>query len=414
MKLSFTSIKNLIKDTLSRLIPWFKSWLPVWLIVSIRKVYQYFRTIHIRKYVKMHQARLNEILTLHKNGNPLIIFAPSLDWNVQLFQRPQQLALALAREGALVFYPQPQADLHQPPFVEIAERLYLCNVFVETFSSLESPYVYVLTWNTGHLVNFKSPRIIYDYLDDINVFWGNHAEISIGHARMLSDAQIIVTTAVKLYDEVIQTRKDVLLIPNGVDFVHFDKIYDDNSPVIPEDFKPIVALKRPIIGYYGALARWFDYDLLYKVALLKPEYSFVLIGPDYDGTLLQTGLSKYPNIFWLGVKTYQELPNYLHLFDVATIPFIVNDITNATSPLKLFEYMAGKKPVVVTPMQESMRYPGVLVGNGPEEFADQIDRAIEMRFDPSYQLILQNVVKENTWEKRAQYLISCLLNSTES
>lgn len=64
------------------------------------------------------------------------------------------------------------------------------------------------------------------------------------------------------------------------------------------------------------------------------------------------------------MKPYRELPAYLRFFDAAMIPFLVNDITNATSPLKLFEYMAGGKPVVVTPMEESQHYPGVLVADG--------------------------------------------------
>jgi hypothetical protein len=110
----------------------------------------------------------------------------------------------------------------------------------------------------------------------------------------------------------------------------------------------------------------------------------------------------------LGVKSYKELPHYLQYFDVATIPFIVNDITHATSPLKLFEYMAGEKPIVITPMQESMQYPGVLVGRDPSEFAQKIDLALEMREDQTYLDLLRRTAMDNTWEQRAEEILSAI------
>ena len=106
------------------------------------------------------------------------------------------------------------------------------------------------------------------------------------------------------------------------------------------------------------------------------------------------------------VKSYAVLSHYLQCFDVATIPFIVNEITHATSPLKLFEYMAGEKPIVITPMQESMHYPGVLVGKDSVEFAQQLDLALKMREDQTYLNLLRQTAMENTWEQRADEILS--------
>jgi hypothetical protein len=111
------------------------------------------------------------------------------------------------------------------------------------------------------------------------------------------------------------------------------------------------------------------------------------------------------------VKPYEELPRYLQYIDVATIPFMVNEITHATSPLKLFEYMAGEKPIVITPMQESMHYPGVFVGETPEQFASQLDRALEARGDPAYLELLRKTAEANTWERRAEEILSLIENS---
>jgi glycosyltransferase involved in cell wall biosynthesis len=98
----------------------------------------------------------------------------------------------------------------------------------------------------------------------------------------------------------------------------------------------------------------------------------------------------------------------LRHFDVATIPFRLNAITHATSPLKLFEYMAACKPVVITPMQESMRYAGVLVARDALEFSAQLDRALEMRHDQTYLATLKRVAQENTWEARARQILAHL------
>jgi len=167
----------------------------------------------------------------------------------------------------------------------------------------------------------------------------------------------------------------------------------------------ILAKSQPVIGYYGALARWFDYDLLRRVALLRPDYQFVLIGPDYDGTVELSEILKINNIHWLGVKPYAELSHYLQYFDVATIPFKINEITHSTSPLKLFEYMAGEKPIVITPMQESMQYPGVLIGEDAKQFAQKLDTALKMRDDQTYLSHLRQIALENTWEKRAEEIL---------
>lgn len=359
--------------------------------------------------IKHHQKVLDEILTNQQDHyKEIVIFPPSLDWNVQLFQRPQQLALALGRQGALVFYLQPKPDQKQPPFNLIENGVYLCNVHVDVFHDLPNPFIYLLTWNSDYARCFNQPRILYDFVDDIDVFYGERDQIVRGHEFLLRNAHIILATANKLIEEVKNYRSDVIYAPNGVVYEHFARAARNEYSTPPQDLADLAASQQPIIGYYGALARWFDYDLFKKVALLRPNYHFVLIGPDYDGTLEHTDLLTTPNIHWLGVKPYNELPHYLQYFDVATIPFIVNDITHATSPIKLFEYMAGEKPVVITPMRESMNYPGVLIAQDAEEFATQLDNALLKKDSPEYRTLLRKIALENTWDERAKALLDAL------
>lgn len=374
----------------------------------VKKIIRKIINLTERKIIAEHQAHLKVILEQESqtSSRPIIVFPPSLDWQVQLFQRPQQLALALARQGALVFYLQPHPDRHQPPFQMVAQGLYLCNVHVRVFEILEQPLIYLLTWNSDYARAFRNPRIIYDFVDEIDVFYGDRKKIAEGHRFLLKNARVVLATAKPLVDQVLSIRPDVIYCPNGVVYEHFDRSEEHLTP--PEDISHLMTEGKPIIGYYGALARWFDYGLVKEVARLRPEYMLVLIGPDYDGTLRSAGLEECPNIHWLGVKPYEELPRYLACFDVATIPFVVNDITHAVSPLKLFEYMAGGKPIVITPMQESMGYPGVLVGDTPQRFAEQLDRALELKHQPEYIQLLKQIAHQNTWDARAKVILNAL------
>lgn len=377
----------------------------------LRKVYSLVMKRRTRKIILAHQEMLSALLADVGSNKTIIVFAPSLDWNTQLFQRPQQLAMALARQGALVFYIQPKPDFKQAPFNQSLPNLYLCNTLTDTFNLLVKPYVYVLTWNCDYLRLFDSPRVIYDYVDEIDVFYGDHEQIARNHKHLIREADIVLATASKLFEEVMAVRPDGIYSPNGVEYDHFQ--VDTEHSATPNDLKKILAEGKPIIGYYGALARWFDYPLVKKLAELRPNYNFVIIGPDYDGTLEPTGLLHIPNIHWLGVKPYAELPSYLHCFDAATIPFQVNEITHAVSPLKLFEYMAGGKPVVITPMHESMRYQGVLVASTAEEFAMQIDRALQIRNDPAYHTTIDSIARANTWDTRAHNILERMKKNSD-
>jgi hypothetical protein len=364
-----------------------------------------------RNEIIHHQEILDRLLQEEKarqNYRTTVIFPPSLDWNVQLFQRPQQLALALAKQGALVFYIQLKDEFTQEPFTLINDRLYLCRVNVDTFKNFTHPLIYLLTWNSVYASRFKQPRIIYDYVDDVNAFYGDQQKISEGHQFLLHNAAFVLATARKLYNEVQPRRPDTILSPNGVVYEHFARAARREFAALPADLQSILARSQPVIGYYGALARWFDYELLKSVARLRPGYQFVLIGPDYDRTIELAGIPGEGNIHWLGVKPYNELPHYLQYFDVATIPFVINEITHATSPLKLFEYMAGEKPIVITPMEESMHYPGVFVGDGATQFAQQLDLALEKREDPAYLSLLRRTAQENTWARRAEEILAAI------
>ncbi len=116
-------------------------------------------------------------------------------------------------------------------------------------------------------------------------------------------------------------------------------------------------------------------------------------------------MAELPNVRWLGQKRYEELPAYLHYFSVATIPFVINEITKATSPVKLFEYMAGGKPIVTTDMPECREYPCVIVARNAGEYVAMLDEAICRGGWQSYRQALDREARNNTWDVRARQIL---------
>jgi glycosyltransferase involved in cell wall biosynthesis len=370
---------------------------------ALRRIHQKL----IQPRIALQQEQLQEIITSSQSEITIII-PPSLDWSAQMFQRPQQIASALAANGARVFYLQHRENWDDTPFGFIQPNLILCNVPAETFQILEKPLIYLFTWNRRFQAAFQSPRIIYDVVDDIHTFPGSHSNLLRDHQQLLQDAEFVFVTAKRLYEEVLLNRLDAVLCPNAVNYEHFYRARRTTQRLAPQELQPLLASGKPIIGYHGALATWFDYDLLELAASARQDLNFVLIGPDHDHTLPEALLNR-SNIHWLGMKPYQFLPDYLRYFDAAMIPFQLTEITHATSPIKLFEYFAAGKPVVITAMQESMRYPGVLVASDPQDFLFKIDQALQLRSDQAFLGLSDQIARQNTWDARARQMLEIIL-----
>jgi glycosyltransferase involved in cell wall biosynthesis len=260
-------------------------------------------------------------------------------------------------------------------------------------------------YNVEDLVNLKKNgfHILYEYIDEIDAaISGCDANYLLDRHKTLdlNSIDFVLATATKLYEEMINKfpKEKVMYHPNAVDYEHF---HIDKYPIkCPNIMQSILAEGKPIIGYYGALADWIDYDLINLVAKKKLDWNIVLIGIDYDQSMKR--LEKLANIKYLGFKKYQDLPNYGIWFDVAIIPFKEGDIAKSTSPLKLFEYMAMNKPVVATKdLIECQKYEGVLIAENKNDFILKIEKAIKLKEDPNYLQILDSSAKSNTWLQRA-------------
>ena len=155
------------------------------------------------------------------------------------------------------------------------------------------------------------------------------------------------------------------------------------------------------------MAKWFDYELLKEIDR-ENKYQVVLFGIKYDDSYDKSGVDQCRNIHFCGSRPYEILQNYASKMDVLTIPFLINDITKATSPVKLFEYMALNKPIVTTDMDECRKYESVLIGHDHQEFLKQLDRAIQLKDNEAYKALLDREALENTWEEKAKSILEQL------
>jgi polysaccharide pyruvyl transferase CsaB len=354
------------------------------------------------------QEGLDAILSRHEDAPGFVIFPPGIGWGVTLFQRPQQMALAFARMGYVVIYNlRPNNAEMVKGFREYLPRMYLAQIpdqAVDVLTHVPHPLVITYVYNFDWSRNLPDAVTVYDHIDELEVFTAAYTltDLRRWHDDAVHHADLVTGSARDLHSHLLERRPDAMLLPNGVDYGHF--AYYRPSDDTPQDLEPILERGRPIIGYYGALAEWIDYDLIHSSSRQLPDYEFVFIGPDYDGTLGKSGILDLPNVTWLGPRPYAELPAYLERFDVATIPFQVSDVTHSVSPLKLFEYMAGGRPIVIPDLREAGSYPGVLIGHDADDYVQRLRDGIALRDDDGYAAKLRRTARNNTWDQRVLML----------
>lgn len=407
---------------------------------AIGKVYKYLRAKYLSRVnvfgflkIKINNKKIRKDIDslLEGDYDRIILWRSSFGWNVPLFQRPQHIARYLAKKRCLIFYEITTVTDKVRTYKKIENNLTLVNfnnramqrLLLEEIRKYDKPkyiqfYSTDATLSVNDLDNFVADgyKVIYEYIDDINpkLLGMNQlpANITDKYERMMEDKEntFVVVTADALEKDVLDRRgkEKMVFSCNGVDYEHFTVL--DKDIKFDEKFKKIVDEGKPIIGYYGAMANWFDYDMIKKLAKDKPDYNIVLLGIKYDGSFDEANLDEYSNIYFLGPKKYEELPYYASKFTICTIPFLVNDITQATSPLKLFEYMAMGKPIVTTAMKECKKYKSVKIANSTEEFIKICDELIKIADDKEndYYKLLEKDAKDNTWDAKAELIVDLL------
>lgn len=244
---------------------------------------------------------------------------------------------------------------------------------------------------------------VYDVVDDYAEQVGPDARrrrfVAAADEAAASRSQVVFATTNGLYERQVARNPETHLVRNGADFAHFSH----TNGTAPE----VGALAGPVIGFAGNLtAEKVDLDLLEAAARLRPEWSFVLVGPPAENA--RAGLRRLEglgNVHVLGFRPYDELPAYVSGFSVGVIPYRSTAYTRNCSPLKVFEYLAAGKAVVASGVPElGGMEPDVALADGAEAFVAAVESALAADSSDAVERRRQ-LAEKNTWDARTERLL---------
>jgi O-antigen biosynthesis protein len=373
-------------------------------------------------------ARGRPVVEPATRQNPAIICLPMIEWHFR-FQRPQQLMRQFARASHLVLYAanrfhggtaartrpieanvlemmlpgDPAANIYQHSLsrqdcarmLAAMEPLGAQLALSEAIVVAQHPYWTPLA--EALRARFGCP-IVYDCMDDHAGFFQNGPEVLETERRLVAAADLVVASSRRLYEGVRARSRSATLIRNACEYEHFCR----------EDARPPARRDHPTIGYYGAIAEWFDSELVAKLAALRPEWRFELIGSTLAGNIRP--LEDLPNVRLLGECPYAELPGRLDGWDAYIIPFRRQSLTEATNPVKVYEMLATGKPVVAVGLPELVpigRRGLIRLAATAEKFAVAIEQ--ELRDDdPPSRDRRRAFARRNTWAARHRRLAEAI------
>lgn len=263
---------------------------------------------------------------------------------------------------------------------------------------MKSPILWSYTPHCGDFAGKLGEKLfIYECVDEFEGARGliNKKAVRELETQVLQKADFAGMTSQFLLERKKDRAKKIYLIPNGSEVEHFAKACDPATPT-PLDLQGI---KKPVLGFVGRVTYWIDADLLLYLAKERPDWSIVLVGP--ADRKLEKKLKPQANIHLLGQKPYSELPGYLKGFDLCLNPYIQGEISLGASPLKLYEYLAGGKPILSTPQPEAEKFaPLVKVASTYQEFLVSARKILEEGENPEYPEKRKALSRMNSWEAR--------------
>jgi len=246
-------------------------------------------------------------------------------------------------------------------------------------------------WSLGVIEN---RGVVYDCMDELSKFSGAPKSLIKNESRLIDYADVVFAGGYELGESKAKVHPNVHTFGCGVEFEHFNRATEPDT-IIPPD---IDFVARPILGWFGVVDERVDYAMVGEMARMRPDWSFAMIGPvvKVDPNLLPHA----PNLFWLGGRDYQVLPNYCKAFDVCMMPFAMNASTQFINPTKGLEYMATGRPIVSTPVRDVVRqWSDIIrvVGNATEFVAAAAaalaEKGVDQRIPRGIEL-----AKQNSWE----------------
>ena len=333
-------------------------------------------------------------------ARPTLLCFSHLRWDF-VFQRPQHLMSRFARSMTVVYWEEP-VDIgrketaflkvreaegapgvriivpHLPEGLDEDKREVILRRLLEAYSAgLTRPLIawYYTPMMLPFSRHLEASTVVFDAMDELSKFrFAPHHLLQL-EQELIDKADIVFTGGTSLYEAKKDRHPNVHCFPSSVDRAHFTKARASQfEPADQED------LPRPRLGFYGVIDERFDIELLGRAADMRRDWQFVMVGPVVK--IAEDELPRRPNIHYLGGKTYADLPRYLSGWDVALMPFAMNESTEFISPTKTPEYLAGGRPVVSTPVRDVVRHyghlKGVRIASTAEEFVAACDEMLAL------------------------------------
>jgi glycosyltransferase involved in cell wall biosynthesis len=348
----------------------------------------------------------------------ILICFSHLRWNF-VYQRPQHLMSRFANYYPVYFIEEPlfhdEADSytieetaekvkvvipylyrkdetnHRQRLKQITDRFFEEQEIKKYIAWYYSPMAFLITQHLRPLVT------VYDCMDELSAFKFAPPELKLAEEELLQRADVVFTGGHSLYKAKKHLHHNIYPFPSSIDKDHFAKARFALSE--PEDQKNI---PHPRLGFYGVIDERFDIDLIKQVADAKPEWQFILVGPVVK--IDPDNLPRNSNIHYIGSRNYKQLPEYISGWDIALIPFAINESTKYISPTKTPEYLAAGKPVISSAIED------VVHPYGDENLVHIIHSAKEF-IDAATQE-LNNTSKEKWLEKSDAFLVNNSWNET--
>lgn len=374
-----------------------------------------------------------ENLLSARRPRPDLIVYSITNWNFRQ-QRPQHIVNGLVREGSRAFvmptdliglgieYPTDRQILERMSIRPLGDNLWevqpcafhALNIYRDNISDIRDLRLLrrsltLLRKRFGigeHLGLVQLPfwgplaaslpgcRIIYDCMDNHRDFSTNSEGMLSQEDQLLVDADAVIVSSTFLDEATGDKPKAKRVIRNACEYDYF--------ATEPEALDPVMTgLKGPIIGYYGAIADWFDVKLVEELAARRPDWNFVLIGHTFGADIER--LKTMPNVTFTGEVPYGRLTSFLYGFDVCMIPFLLTDLILATNPVKIYEYSAAGKPTVTTRIPEVERLGDLAaIGDDAEGFERAIEAFLAEPDKKTQAERLKKFAQENTWAARVE------------
>lgn len=353
---------------------------------------------------------------------PTLLCLSHLRWSF-VYQRPQHLMSRFARDFNVLFYEEPIPTEDAQPWLEVrpeengvqiliprlpagcvgeaADQVQrsLLDGYLAKLGASELLLWYYTPMSLAFSDHLKPKVVIYDCMDELSAFHGAPPQLIERERQLMRRADLVFTGGYSLYEAKRQHHENAHPFPSSVDVEHFAAARRPQADPADQAEIPL-----PRLGFYGVIDERLDLALIAKVAAQRPDWQIVLIGPVVK--IDPATLPQRDNIHYLGGKTYDELPQYLAGWDVAIMPFALNESTRFISPTKTPEYLAGGRPVVSTPITDVVRTYGdtgiVRIADSPEVFVAACEAALADAEDRDSLLtkadeILGDMSWDHTW-----------------